>query len=520
MVMAQTPDYPSFYTDNINSIPDLMQTDPNANFPGGGTEYCCLVAIANSLMWLDTNGFPNLVENSGSRFDDEVRLVKLLGSKAYMDTDLDEGTGTINIMRGLKKYIQDRGYEIERLEYQGWRKHPQEMRTKYPLPQLSWIKQGILGKGSVWLNVGWYKYDPSGNNYERIAGHWVTLVGYGKDEKGVIDPDILILHDPSPRAGHDFGNEYARAERINDGSLTGQWSGLPRNAAGYYKLGRGMHIKKEADTAIIDGVITLGLKPKMGGTEIKQPKKDTKESPETSGKDSSNEQFGEKLERARTMLKGNNKNANEAHGILLDLAENDSTSLTPVQCCYVYVYLGYIEDLAENRERAAGWFKKACELDGAKKDGIYRIAEKGASEPVTWIRHLDGETKKPGNSPNDWTDENKGIVQTIDKGTVLNDEPKDAGTPKMNLSPAERLENFDILAKAIDKNYSFFTYKHIDWPQITAVYRQKIEAAQTDREFYFLIYKFVRELKDAHSWLCNYKKVPSLAIFHRKCTPA
>ncbi|MFH1614738.1 MAG: S41 family peptidase [Planctomycetota bacterium] len=507
IVRAQEPEIPSFYTDNINSVPDLTQTDKRANFPGGGTEYCCLVAIANSLMWLDSNGFPDLVENSGSQFDDEVRLVKLLASKKYMNTSLDDGTGTTNIMRGLNKYIQDHCYEIDQLEYQGWRKHPEEMKTRHPVPQLDCIKQGILGKGSVWLNIGWYKYDSSRDEYERIAGHWVTLVGYGKDDSGRIDSNILILHDPSPRAGHDFSNEYAIVKRIEGGRLTGEWIGLPRNAVGYYNLGGGMHIKRGADTAIIDGAITLKLKPRMVSNE------DNKKSIRASEDKSSTGQVSEKLENARAMLKGNNKNTNEAHVILLDLAENYPASLAPVQCCYVYVYLGYIEDLAENREEAVGWFKKACELEEAKKNGIYSIAEQGVSKPVIWIRHLDGETRKSGNSPDGRADENKGIVQRIGKGVVLKDEPKDVGEPKMNLSKTDRLENFDILAEAIDKNYSFFVHKNITWPDVTTKYRQKVEMAETDEEFYLLIYKFVRELKDFHSWLCNYKKVPDLGDF-------
>ena len=46
-VLADTSEQPVFYTENIESIPDLMQTDKKADFPGGGSQYCCLVAISN-----------------------------------------------------------------------------------------------------------------------------------------------------------------------------------------------------------------------------------------------------------------------------------------------------------------------------------------------------------------------------------------------------------------------------------------------------------------------------------------
>ncbi|MHC4655533.1 MAG: S41 family peptidase, partial [Planctomycetota bacterium] len=53
----------------------------------------------------------------------------------------------------------------------------------------------------------------------------------------------------------------------------------------------------------------------------------------------------------------------------------------------------------------------------------------------------------------------------------------------------------------------------IDWQEVKARYRPKIEMVRTTKEFYSLINQFVRELADCHSWLCNYKDVPSLEWF-------
>ncbi len=380
-VCAKTPDYPPFYVEKIFAVPDLIQTDKRAHFPGGGSEYCCYVAIANSLMWLSSNGYPGLVQRTGSAFDDEVALVNVLASQAYMNPSPGEG-GTIDIIRGLSRYIQDRGYSIDRLEYQGWRQHPPEIHVEQSVPELPWIKQHILGKGCVWLNVGWYKYDPSRQEYRRIAGHWVTVVGYGKDERGAIDPRILIVHDPSPRAGRYGINEYAHVRTIEAGVLTGDYMGLPRCAIGYCALGGGMHIKQDANTAIVDDALAL------------------------------------------TLASGPRGNA-----------------------------------------------------------GAGNI---GANKPVA-----------PG----------------VSQSSVLRDEPKNGPPPKRNLSQAERLQNFEILADAIDKRYSFFILKNIHWPEITARYRAKVATTVTDDDFYLLLYWYVRELKDCHSWLCNYKDVPRLGDF-------
>jgi hypothetical protein len=253
---------PLFYTEKINSIPDLTQTNPDANFPEGGKAFCAPSAISNALMWLDSNGFPNLVDNTGHPISDQANLAKLLASKTYMDTDPEKGTGTSRIIKGLKKYVADRGYEIESLQYQGWRPLNKDI-ADVPaglFPNLDWMKRGIIGSGCVWLNVGWYKYDASSNKYERLDGHWVTLVGYGKDPNDNLDPNILIFHDPSRRAGKIFANEHARATQITAGTLTGKFKGLPRNAAGLYKLTYRMHIKPSADCAIIDGAVALRLK--------------------------------------------------------------------------------------------------------------------------------------------------------------------------------------------------------------------------------------------------------------------
>jgi C-terminal processing protease CtpA/Prc len=372
---------PIYYTKNIYSIPDLTQTNKKANFPEGGKQYCSPVSISNSFMWFDSNGFPNLVQNSGDLFADQVKLVNLLASKSYMNTNLEYGTGTTNLIRGVRKYIKERGYEIEKLEYQGWRKHPEEIHWSSSLPQLDWIKQGILGNGTVLMNVGWYKYNANEDKYTRIAGHWVTLVGYGKDEKGKADPNILIIHDPSPRAGKKFSNEFVLVSKIHNGKLIGNWVGLPRNADGYYKLTEGMHIKQGADYAILDGAVVLKLKESVLADESKP----------------------------------------------------------------------------------------------------------------------------------DWE---KNIIERIGKGFVSRDKPQPGELSlNMDLSEAERLENFDILWEAVDRNYSFFEHKKIDWQEVKARYRPKVEAVRTTKEFYHLLYQFVRELKDFHSWLDNYREDLTLPGF-------
>jgi C-terminal processing protease CtpA/Prc len=370
---------PSFYTEKINSIPDLTQTSPEANFPLGGKTFCLHSAVTNSLMWLDSHGFPNLVDNTGHPVTDQANLAKLLASKIYMDTDPNEGTGIAGLIKGLKKYIADRGYEIESLQYQGWRPLGKKAAdvSVGSFVNLDRLKQGIIGSGCVWLNVGWYKYDVSKNEYERLGGHWLTLVGYGKDQNDNPDPNILIVHDPAPRAGKNFANEHVKTVQLQSGLLTGSYKNLPRPASGYYQLTDGMHVNRTADCAIIDGAVTLKLKL-------------------------------------------------------------PSSSANP-----------------------------ASKISSAQPDNI---------------------------------------LEKIDAGFVVENEPNVLPELRKNLSKTEQLENLDILCRAIDKHYAFFEHKHIDWSKITARYRLLTRQAKTDDEFYSLLCQLVRELKDCHSWTCNYPK--------------
>jgi hypothetical protein len=76
-----------------------------------------------------------------------------------------------------------------------------------------------------------------------------------------------------------------------------------------------------------------------------------------------------------------------AKKLLLEILEKDKGTLQPGSLCYVYVYLGYIEDRATNRDQAVAWFKQAVEVPEA--DLIRECAEGGLKQPLTWIRHLD-----------------------------------------------------------------------------------------------------------------------------------
>ena len=227
--------------------------------------------MTNWLAWLAENGF------------EDVALWDSQGHVSYAETAqaLEQAMGLAArpgvmppaLMRGLSRYLAQRGYtEADyELAYQGWYQPADEGQR---LPDLDGMRRGLVGDSAVWLLVGFYEQDAdaAGDVYKVISHHYVTLVGYGVDEQGNEDPDILIVHDPAPRSGTGVSHDYVRVEPLSGGQLTVDpgspyaeaYAQLPVDATGYYRLGRGLSYNEQADVAILDGVIILRMKRESG----------------------------------------------------------------------------------------------------------------------------------------------------------------------------------------------------------------------------------------------------------------
>lgn len=223
----------------INQIPDYTQTDIRGMEAGDGQQYCGPVAISNSIYWLS------------KKRGNQEQLIRKLASKPYMNTSLKNGTGVTGIIRGIAMIskVLFGGYKV--LEYEGWRKHPKRYSTGINIPSETRLTSAISERSAAWMNVGWYKYDRTRNEYLRIGGHWVTVVGSNAGK--------LILHDPAPRAGREFSNEYVDYTILSSGTLVGNKWGMPFPAPGLISLTEGMHKKRGADFAIVDGVVYLEI---------------------------------------------------------------------------------------------------------------------------------------------------------------------------------------------------------------------------------------------------------------------
>jgi hypothetical protein len=257
------------YLEKKDRIPDYLQTDPAyGGLPDQGRMYCGPVAVANSIMWLDENGYDRLVLDTEDRKKDQFELISVLGSPAYMNTGPERGTSIGGFLNGVHKYVLERGYPRARLAYQGWRDHGTTFGTGIAVPDLAWIRAGVRGSGSAWLNIGWYTYDPESDEYTRHDGHWVTLVGYGYDDR-LDHPAYLVMHDPAWGNGTDIRHHYLLLDQITGGMLVGAYHGLPHDATGYYRVtrrttletagGRETTLKPGVTIGILDGVAMLEM---------------------------------------------------------------------------------------------------------------------------------------------------------------------------------------------------------------------------------------------------------------------
>jgi len=233
--VGSDPKTPNIY---FADIPDMSQLNATPDLPGNGAMYCAPVAVSNSLVWLEAN----------SNEEYQLAVMEKLASREYMGTSPRSGTGVVGVLHGLKKYVMEIHGQYQRLEYAGWRDVPEKYRQSYA-PSLEWMLTGLHKRGAVWLNIGWY-FENDGA-FQRKGGHWVTLVGYRNGQ--------LIIHDPGPWADRAGASQLVRISALKNGTLQGNYRGLPRKAEGFLTLDQAMPTAYGGSIAIIDGAVLLVL---------------------------------------------------------------------------------------------------------------------------------------------------------------------------------------------------------------------------------------------------------------------
>ena len=217
------------------------------------------------------------------------------------------------------------------------------------------------------------------------------------------------------------------------------------------------------------------------------------------------------LARARQLLAGEKKDAEQARKLLLDIVQAGKGASDPETLIWADIYLGYIEDRAHNRASAVAWFQLASNVEGASS-ASRDLAAMGIQRPLDWIRHLDAPGSKPEAVPPtasappaaSFGASSSSSPKPPSRAYITEQPPKELVLAR-ELSAKDRRENFEALWQLIDANYAHFALKSIDWNDVHKRFRARLETVTNDDDFYRLLFQLVNELRDTHSWLDNYK---------------
>ena len=268
-------------TDRMNEFPTLYQQDERAHFDGNGVKFCGPVAASNALVWLAAHGYPRLLpDGSGDTLygglpyatskttKAQIALVHAIMENGLIAMRPDDGTpqsgGTTaqSIARGVRSYVESKGYQIEQLQTASVvsdppADYPEEMRPRV-LP-LETVKKAFADGAAIWLSIGWYERDGPEGLYVWKGGHFVTLVGFGKDATGKTDPSVLIFRNPARNSGANYPNEFVHVSRLTGGNWATRDGKVGYSAAGRFVV-NGLEVSGRT-SAIITGATILRLKP-------------------------------------------------------------------------------------------------------------------------------------------------------------------------------------------------------------------------------------------------------------------
>lgn len=245
--------------DRANEIPDLSQTDPTLGLPNGGVNHCVPVAATNGVLWLaNVRGFKRLVPIGDGR-QAAAHIAQTLESADYMATNPDAGTTHNGFAQGLSRYVKEQGYQAQ-IKYQGRYRVNKKFNSTSTIPDYRWVTDSLRGDSVIWLSIGFYAHDNAHNEYTRISGHMVTMVGYGLDRNGKPERDTFIVHNTwSNRNGKAIQNEYLKVETLRNGWFTASDGARASDARDHMAIVDGMALPSGATIAIIDAAMVLEM---------------------------------------------------------------------------------------------------------------------------------------------------------------------------------------------------------------------------------------------------------------------
>jgi len=207
----------AYDTSRLDRMPDFSQTDRRLGLPNGGDSYCVPVATANVLVWLaEQRGYKNLLPVKGLSTIEKVASVATeLGSSRLMSTAPKGGTNLQKFVNGLSSFVEQSGYQAS-IEAHGPARFHNVTRNNIGAPDMHKIRSEFAQGAGVWISVGFFREGARSGDLERIGGHMTTMAGFGVNENGATDRDVIILHDPDDGHSANVQRRYLHPERIRN----------------------------------------------------------------------------------------------------------------------------------------------------------------------------------------------------------------------------------------------------------------------------------------------------------------
>jgi len=207
----------AYDTSRLDRMPDFSQTDTRLGLPGGGSHYCVPVATANVLVWLaEHRGYKNLLPVQGlSTIEKVASVAGRLGSDELMSTAPKGGTNLQKFVDGLAAYVREAGYSGEISTY-GAGAFNNVSRAYTGAPDWHSIRSEFARGAGVWVSVSFFEETRKSGEWRRIGGHMTTMAGFGVDQRGSTDRDVIILHDPDDGQSASVQRRYLNTEPLRN----------------------------------------------------------------------------------------------------------------------------------------------------------------------------------------------------------------------------------------------------------------------------------------------------------------
>jgi hypothetical protein len=177
--------------DEKPGMPDLSQIE----------QTCLPTSTANLIVWFGLHGYPKMIMPGDDKEDGYIHTVHRI--MADTDARFDWGTRPEAIVTGIKKYIDDAGYDCN-VEYRGLSK------TQFTQ---DWLKENDDPNKGFILLLAYVAYNQGNDTYSNAwdAGHAVTLVN--------AEPDMILIHDPA-HDDDETGRKILTPQVLTSGTFT------------------------------------------------------------------------------------------------------------------------------------------------------------------------------------------------------------------------------------------------------------------------------------------------------------